>query len=258
MRHATHRPEHPAIALIVNPILQREVNRIALASALALVAERARARKVVAKLMEARRHHPIGGVEGLLDTIAMVHVNVDVEDAGVMPQEFEDAEDNVVDVAEARGFALLGVVQAARPIEGNVGLARVETSGATCGRRSEGEARGGRTKRRVEGEVGRVDMAQCKREDTVMDGEGEVETSRSAAARLSAREGAKPKARNALSDPPAEMLQNSNNPSNAGQSSPIRTVGVQQGQRAARSRRGAPAALPHHSNHPRRSQSSTA
>ena len=48
-------------------------------------------------------------------------VDVDVEDAGVGAQELEDAEDDVVDVAEPGGFAFFGVVQAAGPVYGYVG-----------------------------------------------------------------------------------------------------------------------------------------
>ena len=53
----------------------------------------------------------------------MVAVDVDVENARVGAQELDDAEDDVVDVAEAGGLALLGVVQAAGPVDRDVGRA---------------------------------------------------------------------------------------------------------------------------------------
>jgi hypothetical protein len=74
-------------------------------------------------------HDTIGGVECLLDTVAVMDVDVNVEHPGMIsvrdaslsrrletgqghcaPQEFEDAQDDVVDVAESAGFALLGVM----------------------------------------------------------------------------------------------------------------------------------------------------
>ncbi|CAD6888718.1 unnamed protein product, partial [Tilletia caries] len=57
---------------------------------------------------------------GLLDPVAVVDVDVYVEDAGVDAEELEDAEDDVIDVAETRGLALLGVMESAGPIDADV------------------------------------------------------------------------------------------------------------------------------------------
>ena len=46
-------------------------------------------------------------------------------------QELEDCEHKVVDVAEPAGLALLGVVEASSPVDGNVGLARIELHRST-------------------------------------------------------------------------------------------------------------------------------
>lgn len=58
-------------------------------------------------------------------------------------EEFEDTEDNVVDVAESRGLRLLGMMEAAGPIDGDVGVSAVEfdggAKGATGGGLAEGE-----------------------------------------------------------------------------------------------------------------------
>lgn len=59
----------------------------------------------------------------------MVHVNVDIEHSWVHAQQLQDREHNVVDVAEARGFGLFGVVQPAGPVYGDVGLAVDELLG---------------------------------------------------------------------------------------------------------------------------------
>ena len=52
----------------------------------------------------------------------MVDVDVNVQDPWVVFEELEDREDDVVDVAKARGFVLLGVVQTARPVDNGVRL----------------------------------------------------------------------------------------------------------------------------------------
>ena len=44
-------------------------------------------KKVVAKLVEAGSHNTVSGVEGLLDTVAMVHVNVNVEHSRMVSTE---------------------------------------------------------------------------------------------------------------------------------------------------------------------------
>lgn len=76
--------------------------------------------------MKRNSHDAVGGEKRLLHAIAVMDVNIDVEDASMIFQEFENGENNVVDVAETTGFALLGVMQATRPIDGNVSSAVIE------------------------------------------------------------------------------------------------------------------------------------
>ena len=125
--------EHAAVAVVVDAVLERVVDGVALAAPLALVALGARAGEEVAELVERGRHDAVGRVEGLLDAVAVVDVDVDVQDARVVPQELEDGEDDVVDVAEARRLALLGVVEAAGPVDGDVGLGVDQTAGGAEG-----------------------------------------------------------------------------------------------------------------------------
>lgn len=68
-------------------------------------------------------HYTIRGVERLLDAVAVVAVNVDVEHARVGAQKLENTEDDIINVAEPGGFALFGVVQPASPVDGDVGCA---------------------------------------------------------------------------------------------------------------------------------------
>ena len=56
----------------------------------------------------------------------MVDVDVDIEHAGMMEEQLQDGEHDVVDVAEPRGLGLLGVVQPAGPVDGDLRLVRGE------------------------------------------------------------------------------------------------------------------------------------
>jgi hypothetical protein len=58
-----------------------------------------------------------------------VDVDVDVQDAFVVLEQLEDGEHNVIGIAKAGRFRFLGVMQPARPIDGNVGSALVELDG---------------------------------------------------------------------------------------------------------------------------------
>ena len=60
----------------------------------------------------------------------MVDVDVDVQHPRVVLEQLEDGQHDVVDVAEAGGLALLGVVQPPRPVDDDVVLPSVEPPGA--------------------------------------------------------------------------------------------------------------------------------
>lgn len=75
-------------------------------------------------------HDAIGRVERLLDAVAVVDVNVNVQDALVVLEQLEDGQDDVVGVAEPGRLGLLGVVEPAGPVDGYVRLLLVELDGA--------------------------------------------------------------------------------------------------------------------------------
>lgn len=82
-------------------------------------------------------HQPGAGRH--LHPVAMVDVDVDVQHALVELQQLQDAEHDVVDVAEAAGLGLLRVVQAPGPVDGDVGLRGPRGPGRTdpaAGRRT--------------------------------------------------------------------------------------------------------------------------
>ena len=83
--------------------------------------------------VEGEGHDAVGAVEGLFDAVAVVDVDVDVEHTRVVEEEVPDREDYVVDVAESRCGFLFRVVQAAGPVDGDVGASGGECAGAVEG-----------------------------------------------------------------------------------------------------------------------------
>ena len=67
---------------------------------------RTRPGEVFAKLVEGARHDTVCGVEGFLNSIPVVAVDVDVQHARDVPKELQDGQHDVVHVAEA-GYARL-------------------------------------------------------------------------------------------------------------------------------------------------------
>ncbi len=84
-------------------------------------------------LVKGDGHDSIREIEGLLDAIPMVDVNVDVQHSRMHLEQLQDANDNVIDVAEAGGLKLLGVVQSPTPVDGNVALVVVQFGGPLHG-----------------------------------------------------------------------------------------------------------------------------
>jgi hypothetical protein len=71
--------------------------------------------------METAGHNSVRRVERLFNAITMVTIDVDVQDARISAQEFDNAQDDIVDVTEPRSFPLFGVVQSSCPVNGDVG-----------------------------------------------------------------------------------------------------------------------------------------
>ena len=126
-------PEDGAEGVVVHAVVEGEVDGVVLSVGVANVEDVAGTREVFAELVEADGHDAVGGVEGLLDAVAVVDVDVDVEDALVLLEELEDGQDAVVDVAKAGGLGLLGVMESAGPVDDDVGAVLVETAGAADG-----------------------------------------------------------------------------------------------------------------------------
>ena len=85
------------------------------------------------ELVEGTGHDTVCAVESLLYAVTVMDVNVDVKHSWVAAQKLENGKDNVVDVAEARGLGLFGVVKTAAPGNGNVGLLVADFAGGVQG-----------------------------------------------------------------------------------------------------------------------------
>lgn len=76
--------------------------------------------------MEGDGHNSIRRIKCLFNTVAMVNIYVDVKDAVVVLEQLQDAQHDVVHVAESAGLLLLGMVESSRPINGYIGRLMVE------------------------------------------------------------------------------------------------------------------------------------
>lgn len=120
--------EEADIVVVLDAVVERHVERMMRAGVERVErtgrGQRAGAREeaVFVVFVEGEGHDAVGGPEGLLHAVAVVDVDVDVQDARVVAQELEDGEDDVVDVAEAGGLGFLGVVEPAGPVDRDAGL----------------------------------------------------------------------------------------------------------------------------------------
>jgi hypothetical protein len=102
--------EDTLVCDIVHTITKREVDSVVFAIADTDVAQFTSTREVLSVLVEGAGHDAIGRVEGFFNTITMVNVDIDVENARLESEELDDSENNVVDVTETTGFALFCVM----------------------------------------------------------------------------------------------------------------------------------------------------
>ena len=76
--------------------------------------------------MEADSHYSIRCVEGLLNPVAMMNINVNVEDSIVVLEEFEDRNHDVIDEAEPTCLLFLGMVEPPGPVDTHIRHSVVE------------------------------------------------------------------------------------------------------------------------------------
>ena len=116
--------EQADVVLVVDAVAERDVEGVVFSGAAADVVEVTSTGEevILVVLVEGKGHDAVGGEEGLLDAVAVVHVDVDVEHARVVAQELQDREHDVVDVAEPARFRFLCVVQPTAPVYCDVAL----------------------------------------------------------------------------------------------------------------------------------------
>ena len=100
--------------------------------------------------------NPVGGVEGVLNSVPVVAINVHVGDSHALLKKAVNGYHRVVEYAEAVGVVGHGVMQSAGYVEGGVRLARYERFGGHDGRAS-GE-RGGLVDAGIVGVVARAEV----------------------------------------------------------------------------------------------------
>lgn len=107
--------------LVVNAVPQGHVETVVAATLCSnLIHVTCAGEEVVSVFVEGHCHDAVSEVEGFLHPVAMVDVNVDVQHPGVVLEQLQDANYNVIDIAEARGLKLLGMVQTTSPVNGNI------------------------------------------------------------------------------------------------------------------------------------------
>ena len=116
------------IRCIINPIIHREVHCIVLTCFGADILQAACTREEVSIFVEGDSQDAISCQEGLLNTIAMMTIDVDIEYALVCLEELKNTKDAIIDVAKATRFKLLCVVKSSSPIHSDVRLALCEFS----------------------------------------------------------------------------------------------------------------------------------
>jgi hypothetical protein len=89
------RLEHALVCLVRDAIAEWKVDGIVLASANADVAQLASAGEVLAVFVERDSHYTVGGIESFLNAVAVMYVNVNVEDSLLVSKELDDPKDDV-------------------------------------------------------------------------------------------------------------------------------------------------------------------
>ena len=126
----TYRAVDVQVSGIINALLQRNIQRVILPLTSASLLQVSRARKEVSIPMETDRHHSISCVERLFYTIAMMYIDVDIQDSIMIFEKLKDSQHYIIDVAEATGLLLFSVMQATCPIDGDVSRTMVQFDGS--------------------------------------------------------------------------------------------------------------------------------
>mmetsp|Transcript_441 Transcript_441/g.689 ORF Transcript_441/g.689 Transcript_441/m.689 type:complete len:359 (-) Transcript_441:54-1130(-) len=127
------RLEQIAIGIIAHATLEGSIDGKAGPFLGTRFARMARAGKEIPVLVQTQRHDTIRAIKGFFDTITVMDINVNVEDAGVDFEQFQNGQDNVIDITKTARFGLFGVMQAPTPVDGHVALSLRQLNSAIEG-----------------------------------------------------------------------------------------------------------------------------
>mmetsp|Transcript_4330 Transcript_4330/g.13090 ORF Transcript_4330/g.13090 Transcript_4330/m.13090 type:complete len:341 (+) Transcript_4330:459-1481(+) len=123
--------KHLLVGHVGNSVLERKIDGVILARPGTLVPYVARPReKHVTKFVKGHGHDAISDVECLLHSVAVVNINVDVQNPRKVLEELQNRKHDIVDVAESRGLRLLRVMKSTGPVDRYVCGARHELAHA--------------------------------------------------------------------------------------------------------------------------------
>ena len=101
---------------VIHALIEREVDGMVLSLFETHVVDVAGAREVVFEFVERTGHHSIGSVKGLLHSISVVDVDVDVQNSLVVIQHLKNRQYHIIHVAEPARLRLFSMVQSSTPI----------------------------------------------------------------------------------------------------------------------------------------------
>ncbi|KAH3670936.1 hypothetical protein OGAPHI_000647 [Ogataea philodendri] len=128
-----HRLKDRLVRNIVNSVSQRHVDGIVFSLANTNISELTCTREKFSVLVERAGHHTICGIEGLFDTVTMVHIGIDVQDTWMVSQKLDDSQNNVIDITKPRGLGFFSMVQTSGVIDGDIAFSSVESGGTFHG-----------------------------------------------------------------------------------------------------------------------------
>jgi hypothetical protein len=110
-----YRFKDTGVRFINDTSFQRNINRISFSLAVALVLLGSYAEEILTESLKAASHDAVSSMKNFVDTVTVVAVDIDVENVGIGAEEFENAKDNVVDVAEIGCLAFFWHAEGHRP-----------------------------------------------------------------------------------------------------------------------------------------------
>mmetsp|Transcript_9033 Transcript_9033/g.12963 ORF Transcript_9033/g.12963 Transcript_9033/m.12963 type:complete len:221 (+) Transcript_9033:484-1146(+) len=117
-----HRFEYPFIRPIRHPTRQRCIHRKPRPLLGTRILDMSRTRKKIPILVQTKGHDPIRTIKRLLDSIPMMNININVQYSSVHLEQFQNRQYNIINITKSRRLTLLGVMEAATPINGNVAI----------------------------------------------------------------------------------------------------------------------------------------